>query len=85
MKKPGDIIILHECATINVNHMICEWFLRYEVHQQFFVILAHFLLFYPTNNPKNQNFENLKVIIECYTVPEIWHVTDVLVIFHFGL
>ena len=21
----------------------------------------------------------------CYTVPEIWHVTDVIVIFHFGL
>ena len=26
----------------------------------------------------------LKIIIICYTVPEIWHVTDVI-IFHFGL
>ena len=48
---------------------------------------------------KNQNFENLKkmsadiinlhkctkIMIMCYTVPEIWHVTDVIVIFHFGL
>ena len=26
-----------------------------------------------------------KIMIICYTVPEIWHVTDVIVIFHFGL
>ena len=24
-------------------------------------------------------------MIICYTVPEIWHLTDVTVIFHFGL
>ena len=29
-----------------------------EIRQtKFFVILDHFLLFYPTNNPENQNFE----------------------------
>ena len=27
---------------------------------EFFVILGHFLPFYPTNNPKNQNFEKMK-------------------------
>ena len=26
-----------------------------------------------------------KTMIIDYTVPEIWHVTDVIVIFHFGL
>ena len=26
-----------------------------------------------------------KIMIICYTVPEIWHVTDVIVIFYFGL
>ena len=26
-----------------------------------------------------------KIMIICYTVPEIWHMTDVIVIFHFGL
>ena len=26
-------------------------------NRQVFVILGHFLPFYPTNNPKNQNFE----------------------------
>ena len=130
------------------------WFLRYGVWQtEFFVILDHFLPFYPPKNPKNQNFEKMKqppgdiiilhmctindnhmmygsrdmerdrqnhlsfwtivycitsrkikfwktekmpgdiiilhkctkITITCYTVPEIWHLTDVSVIFHFGL
>ena len=29
-------------------------------NRQVFVILGHFLPFYPTNNPKNQNFEKKK-------------------------
>ena len=122
----------------------------------FFVILSQFLPFYPTSNPKNQNFEKKKhlkipsfytsetknhdymlycswdmahdrsiflfsfsaifcsstpltpqtmkiskkkkkkgleiisfyarvpkIMIICYTVPEIWHVTDVIIIFNF--
>ena len=37
------------------------WFLRYEMQlTEFLVILDHFLLFYPPNNPKKQNFEKLK-------------------------
>ena len=32
-----------------------KWFLRYEVWlTEFFVVLDHFLPFYPPNNPKNQ-------------------------------
>ena len=56
---------------------------------------AHLFL----KNPKNQNFENMKkmpgdiiilhkctkIMIIWYTVPEIWRVTDLIVIFHFGL
>ena len=26
-----------------------------------------------------------KIMIICYTVPEMWHVTHVIFIFHFGL
>ena len=66
---------------------------------EFFAILDHFLPFYPPNDPKNQNFEKMKkkrleissfytsvpkIMIICYTVPEIWRVTDVIFIFHFG-
>ena len=49
--------------------------------------------------PENQNFEKLKetpediiildnlpkIMIICYTAPEIWCMTDVIVIFHLGL
>ena len=62
----------------------------------FFLILDHFLLFYHPNNPENQNFKKMKKlpgnIIISYKCTindnmryEIWHVTDVIVIFHFGL
>ena len=52
-----------------------------------------------TNNLKNQDFEKMKEMPrdiitfhnctknhhQCYTVPEIWHMTDVICIFHFVL
>ena len=31
-----------------------------ERDRQFFVILGHFLAFYPTNNPQNQHFQKMK-------------------------
>ena len=66
----------------------------------FFVILDYFLPLYPTNNPKNQNFEKIKkkrmeissfstsapkIMIISYTVPKIRRGTDVIVMFYFGL
>ena len=58
-KPPGDIIALHMC-TINKN----IWSIVPEIwsmwQTEFFVILDHFLHFYPPNNPKNQNFEKIK-------------------------
>ena len=36
------------------------WFLRYEAWQTDFLSFGPFWLFYPTNNPKNQNFEKWK-------------------------
>ena len=39
------------------------WFFRYGVQKtKFFVILDLFLLFYPLNNLKNQNFDKLKKV-----------------------
>ena len=68
------------------------------------IVIFHFALFIPllpTDNPKNQNFENMKKTkylkissfyaripktkIICYTVPKIRHTMDAIVIFHFGL
>ena len=37
------------------------WFLRYGAWRtELFVILGHFLHFYPSNNPKNHNFKKLR-------------------------
>ena len=59
-----------------------------------------FITFYLLNSLKNENFKKMrktrmdissfytsvpKIMIIGYTVPETWHVTDVIVIFHFGL
>ena len=75
-------------------------FLRYGMWQIYlFFILGHFLPFYLPKSPKNQNLKKNektpgdiiilhkvpKTMIICYTVPEIWHLTDVIVIFYFGL
>ena len=55
-KNPGDIITLHIC-TINENHMMYgSWDI--ESNRQYFVILDHFLPFYPPMDPENQNFQN---------------------------
>ena len=57
-KTPGDIIISHMC-TINGNHMkYGSWDMEHD--KEFFVILGHCLIFYTSNNPKNQNFEKMK-------------------------
>ena len=77
-------------GNINQNHNNV-WLLRYKVLQtQLFVTLSHFLPFYNTTNPENQNLEKMKkspeissfytslpkIMIICYTLPEIWHFTD---------
>ena len=56
MKKvTGDGIILHMC-TKNHNHMMySSWDMEYD--RQLFVILGHFLPFYPTIDPKNKNLK----------------------------
>ena len=76
------------------------WFLRYEVHQME-CFLSSWALFCPftPNSLKNENFTKIKkglqissfytsvpkIMIIGYTFPEIWHVMDVIGIFHFGL
>ena len=63
----------------NVHHKwqsYDAWFLRYGAQQiEFFIILDHNLLFYPSYNPKNKTFEEMPGDI----------MTDVIFIFHFGL
>ena len=97
-KPPGDIITLHMC-TINRNHIMysswdmkCDW-------QNFLSFWTVFCPFTPITTQKIKTLKNWKkhleilsfytsvpkIMIRCYTVPEICHVTDVIVIFYFGL
>ena len=70
-KTPGDFIILLKC-TINDYHMIYgSWDMKC-TRQNVFVILGHFLTFYPSNSPKNENSKKIKktsgdIILHKYT------------------
>ena len=57
-KKPRDIIILHMC-TINESYHV--WFLRYGVPtDKIFCHFGQFIVFLPSKNLKNQNFEKME-------------------------
>ena len=83
-KAPGDVIILHMC-TINGNHMMYDVWDMKRYRQIFLSFWAIFWPFYLTINRKINIFyaSVSKIMYVCFTVPEIWHVTDVIFIFHF--
>ena len=59
-KPPGDIITLHMC-TINDNHIMYGfWDIEYD-RQNVLLFWTIFFPFYPTNNPKNQNFKRNEI------------------------
>ena len=55
----GDIIILLMCTKFTI---IWCTVLEIRSETEFFVILVHFLPFYPSNDPENQNFEKMKKV-----------------------
>ena len=94
-KSPEDTIILHKC-TINDNHMMDgSWNMMCNKQNflSYWAIFCPFTLL-TTQRVKtlkkwkehleisSLNTSEPKIIIICYTVPEIWHVIDVTVIFH---
>ena len=96
-KTPGDIIILHKC-TKNHDHMLyCSWDMVHDRCNCYFSFWTIFCPFTPLTARKmkiskkwKQCLETSsfytsvpKIMIICYTVTEIWCVTDVI-IFHFG-
>ena len=71
-------------------------FLKYDTWQiLLFFILGYFLSFYsPNKQPKKLKFQKKKneknpgdiiILHKCYIAPEMWCMTHVIVIFHFGL
>ena len=80
---PEDIIILHKCNK-NHDHMLyCSWDMVRDGCNYF----SFWAIFCPFTSLTAQKIitKKTKIMIICYTVPEIWCVTDVIVIFHFGL
>ena len=96
-KKVGDIIILHKCTKNHDYMLCCSWDMACNKCNCHFSSWAIFLPFYLPNNPKNENFKNIKKHLEissfytsvpkimfiCVTVPEILLVMNAIVIFHF--
>ena len=70
--SPRNIIILHK-YTINDNHMIYGSLYINCNRETFFVILGHFLPFFPPNSP-NENIKKMKkmtgdiIILDKYTI-----------------
>ena len=60
-KNPEDIIISHLHTTNDDHMMYGSWDMESD-RQNFFLLLDHFLPFYPPNNPENQNFEKMKKV-----------------------
>ena len=59
MKKTTGDIILHMCI-INEDHMMYgSWDMEHKRHK-FLSVWSFFLLFYPTTDRENQNFEKIK-------------------------
>ena len=97
-KRPGDIIILQLCIT-NDNHMMIVSRDMEHSRQNFLSFWAIFCPFTPLTTRKIKilikwkrhleisSFHTSvpKITIISYAVTEIWHVTDVIFIFHFGL
>ena len=94
-KTPGDII-LHKCTKNHDYMRYGAWQMYSNCYFSFWVIFCPFT---PQRPKKSKIFKKWKkcleislfytsvskIMIICYTVPEIWRVTDVIVIFHFGL
>ena len=93
MKKScGHIIILHKCIK-NQDHMVyCSWDMACDKCNCYFSFCTIFCPFTP-NLPEKWKLKEKKkmkrtpgyIIIICNTVPEIWHMTDVITIVHFRL
>ena len=96
-KNPGDVI-LHKCTKTHDHMFYCSWDMVCDRCSCFFFHFGWYFSLLPPNSPQNENFKKMKKILEisfytsvpkimiiCYTVPEIWHVTHVIFIFHSGL
>ena len=98
-KGPGDIIILHKCTKSYDQMLYGSWVMAHVVCNCYFSFWTIFSTFTPLTAQKIKSSEKWKksqdmssfntsvpiIMIKHYIGPEIWHMADVIVIFHFGL
>ena len=99
MKTPGDITILHKCAKNHDYMLYCSWDMTCDTCNCCFSFWAIFWPFTPPLTAQkikiSKKMKKLleissfyrsvpKIMIICCTVLEIWHLTHVIVVFHFG-
>ena len=96
----GDIIILNKWPK-NQDHMLYySWDMECDRYNCYFSYRAIFCLFTPITAQKKKLSKKWRkkhleissfytsvtnIMIICYTVPQIWHMMDVIVTFHFRL
>ena len=97
-KIPGDIMVLQNSTEKYDYRLYCSWDIARDICTCYFSSCALFSAFTPLTAGKMKISEKWKqhleissfcssvpkIMIMCYTVPEIWHITHVIVIFHFG-
>ena len=98
-KTSRDIIILYKCTETH-DHMLyssldtaCngyDYFSFWAIFRPFTPLTAQKIKIKKKNEKKYLEISSFytrlpKIMITCYTVPEIWCVADISVIFHFGL
>ena len=96
-KTPGDIIILHKSTVIDNHMMYDSWDMKHSRQNLLFWAIFFPFTFLTIKKIKilkkwKKCLEKTsfytgtpKIMIICYTFPEIWWVTDVTFLFHFGL
>ena len=93
LKAPGYIIILHNCTKNYDYKLYCTWDMARDICNCFFFFGLFFPLLPPNSQKKWKFQKNLKmhgdtsfytivpkIMTIGYTVPEIWCVTDVIVV-----
>ena len=96
-KMHWDIIVLHKCTKNHDHRLFCSWDMACDRCNCCFSFWAILFPFTPLTAQKMKipkKWKNHleisfytsvpKIMIICYTAPEIWWVMDAIVIFHFG-
>ena len=98
-KGPGDIIILHKCTKSYDQMLYGSWVMAHVGCNCYFSFWTIFSTFTPLTAQKIKSSKKWKksqdissfntivpiIMIKHYIAPEIWHMADIIVIFHFGL